>query len=124
MDNQDQVSVNDINSTANNQPVYNPPSAMQPTTLNNLDNSSSENQLEDIKNQAIAQLTPMVQTLDQSPEERFKTLLMLIQASDNQALIKDAFEAAQQISDKQSKAQALLDIVNEINYFSSNQNKS
>ncbi len=42
---------------------------------------------------------------------------MMIQASDNQALVKDAYSAAQAITDEKTRAQALLDIVNEINYF-------
>jgi hypothetical protein len=83
------------------------------------DSSAILDSLTDIKNQAISQLTPLVKHLDQSPEERFKTTLMMIQASDNQELIKDAYEAAEQITDEKAKAQALLDIVNEINYFTS-----
>ena len=71
----------------------------------------------DIKQQALAELSPLVSHLDQSPEEKFRTTMMMIQASDNQALVKDAYAAAQQISDAKTKAQALLDIVNEINYF-------
>jgi hypothetical protein len=41
----------------------------------------------------------------------------MIQASDNESLIKTAYEAAQQITDEKVRAQALLDVVNEINYF-------
>ena len=48
--------------------------------------------------------------------------MMMIQASDNQELIKTAYEAAQAIPDEKVKAQALLDIVNEINYFTQQQN--
>jgi len=70
-----------------------------------------------IKQQALAQLSPIVNHLDQTPEERFRTTMMMIQASDNQSLISEAYQAAQQISDEKLKAQALLDIVNEINYF-------
>ena len=44
-------------------------------------------------------------------------MMMMIQASDNQDLLKDAYEAAQQIEDEKTRAQALLDVVNEINYF-------
>jgi hypothetical protein len=43
--------------------------------------------------------------------------MMMIQASDNHNLIKVAYEAAQKISNEKERAQALLDIVNEINYF-------
>ena len=50
--------------------------------------------------------------------------MMMIQASDNQALIKEAYAAAQEIDDEKTRAQALLDIVNEINYFTQHQNAS
>ena len=75
----------------------------------------------DIKTQALQQLSPLVGHLDQSPEEKFRTTMMMIQASDNQSLVKVAYEAAQQITDEKTKAQALLDIVNEINYFTHQQ---
>jgi len=74
-----------------------------------------------IKQQALQQLSPLVGHLDQSPEEKFRTTMMMIQASDNQDLIKGAYAAAQQIPDEKTRAQALLDIVNEINYFTQHQ---
>jgi len=77
----------------------------------------SANELLDIKQEALKQLTPLVGHLDQSPEEKFRTTMMMIQASDDQSLIKIAYEAAEKIADEKAKAQALLDIVNEINYF-------
>jgi len=70
-----------------------------------------------IKQDALKQLSPLVSHLDQSPEEKFRTTMMMIQAADDQSLIKDAYEAAQNINDEKARAQALLDIVNEINYF-------
>ncbi len=79
--------------------------------------SSSSDELLGIKQQALQQLTPLVGHLDQTPEERFRTTMMMIQGADNQSLIKDAYAAAQQITDEKARAQALLDIVNEINYF-------
>lgn len=71
----------------------------------------------ELKQQALQQLTPLVGHLDQTPEDKFRTTMMLIQASDNQALLKEAYSAAQAIEDEKVKAQALLDVVNEINYF-------
>lgn len=71
----------------------------------------------DIKQQALQQLTPLVGHLDQSAEEKFRTTMMMIQAADNADLIKVAYDAALQIPDEKVRAQALLDIVNEINYF-------
>jgi hypothetical protein len=70
-----------------------------------------------LKQQAIRNLEPLVTHLEQTPEEKFKTTMMLIQASDNPALVKDAYEAAQKITDEKARAQALIDVVNEINYF-------
>lgn len=70
-----------------------------------------------IKQQALQELSPLVGHLDQSPEEKFRTTMMMIQASDNADLIKEAYAAAQQIPDEKVRAQALLDVVNEINYF-------
>jgi hypothetical protein len=71
----------------------------------------------EIKQQALQQLTPLVSHLDQSAEEKFRTTMMMIQASDDQSLLGAAYEAAKNISDDKTRAQALLDIVNEINYF-------
>ena len=73
--------------------------------------------LNSIKEEALKQLSPLVGKLDQNPEEKFKTLMMMIQASDNHDLIKEAYENANKIEDETAKAQALLSIVNEINYF-------
>lgn len=75
----------------------------------------------DIKQQALQALTPLVGHLEQTPEEKFRTTMMMIQASDDHGLISVAYEAAQQIANEKERAQALLDIVNEINYFTQNQ---
>jgi hypothetical protein len=82
--------------------------------------NGSSNDLLDIKQQALQHLSPLVSQLDQTPEEKFKTTMMMIQASDDQSLVKEAYEAAKEISDEKQRAQALLDIINEINYFTQN----
>jgi hypothetical protein len=76
----------------------------------------SEDLLE-LKQGALQQLAPLLDHLDQTPEEKFRTTMMMIQASDNQALLQTAYETAQKITDEKARAQALLDVVNEINYF-------
>jgi len=83
-------------------------------------NDTVPSDLQDIREQALKQLSPLVSHLDQSPEERFHTAMMMLQATDDHSLVKTAYEAAQEISDDKAKAQALLDIVNEINYFTQN----
>jgi hypothetical protein len=70
-----------------------------------------------LKHQALQTLAPLVGHIDQTPEEKFKTTMMMIQATDNSALLREAYEVANKIPDEKTRAQALLDVVNEINYF-------
>jgi hypothetical protein len=86
-------------------------------------NTGDDASLMAIKNDALANLTPLVGQIDQSPEEKFKTTMMLIQASDNAGLIKEAYSAANQITDSKARAQALIDVINEINYFTQKNDK-
>jgi hypothetical protein len=74
-------------------------------------------ELVDIKQQALQQLSPLLNQLDQTPEEKFRTTMMMLQATDDQSLVQSAYAAAQSIPDDKARAQALLDVVNEINYF-------
>lgn len=101
-------------------PPSEPASYDPETTLPASTASSGTNSLLDIKQQALQQLSPLVGHLDQTPEEKFRTTMMMIQASDDPSLIQAAYEAAQGIQDEKMRAQALLDVVNEINYFTSN----
>ena len=81
---------------------------------------SSQNQaLLNIKQQALAKLGPLVDNLEQSPEQHFRTLMMIIQETDNIDLLDKAYSTALQLKDAKERAQALLAIANEINYFTS-----
>jgi hypothetical protein len=97
-----------------------PPPAPVDNPAPQADNDGASNDLIDLKREALTKLSPLVDHLDQPPDEKFRTLMMMIQASDDQSLIKQAYEAAQKIDDEKDRAQALLDIVNEINYFTQN----
>lgn len=99
------------------EPATNDSPAPAADTSKDESSPAADSELLEIKKQALGQLSPLVSHLDQSPEEKFKTLMMMIQASDDKSLIKQAHDIAQQIPDEKAKAQALLDIVNEINYF-------
>jgi len=92
-----------------------------PATLPTEPTDVHDDELMGIKQQALQSLAPLVNQLEQTPEEKFKTTMMLIQASDNAGLIQDAYEAADAITDEKTRAQALLDVVNEINYFTQHQ---
>ena len=92
--------------------VTSSPSAFTPPAVKGSDD------LHELKQQALQALSPVVDHLDQTPEEKFNTTMMMIQATENKELLSKAYEAAQAIPDEKVKAQALLDVVNEINYFS------
>lgn len=70
-----------------------------------------------MKQEALQHLQPLVGTLKQSPEEEFRTLMMMIQATDDKTMLKKALESAKKIKDDKVRAQAMLDVINEINYF-------
>jgi hypothetical protein len=79
--------------------------------------SDTTEELARMKQEALKHLQPLVGTLQQSPEEEFRTLMMMIQATDDRTMLKKALEAAKNIKDDKVRAQAMLDVINEINYF-------
>jgi len=107
------------NNSDDNLPVTDPytPAVVQPAKTEVDNGFTQDDDLISIKKKALQQLAPLVNQLDQEPDEKFKTMLMMIQASDDKTMLNDAYETAQKISDEKIRAQALLDIVNEINYF-------
>ncbi|HXH26649.1 MAG TPA: hypothetical protein VNG90_02030 [Candidatus Acidoferrum sp.] len=74
--------------------------------------------LEAIKKSALEELRPLVDKLNLEPEEKFDTLLLIIRSTDDQSLLAEAHQTAQSITDEAKRAEALLDIIKEIDYFS------
>ncbi|MEO6109487.1 MAG: hypothetical protein ABIP50_00545 [Candidatus Saccharimonadales bacterium] len=74
--------------------------------------------LESIKKGALGELRPLIDRVDLPAEEKFDTYLMLIRSTDDQTLVAPAYASAQAITDEKRKAEALLDIVKEIDYLS------
>ncbi len=74
--------------------------------------------LEGVKNNAIQELRPLIDHIDLPPEEKFDTYLLLIRSTDDASLIAPAHTAAVAIGDEKRKAEALLDIIKEIDYLS------
>jgi len=79
---------------------------------------STGGSLDTIKQDALNELRPLVDKLNVAPEEKFDTYLLLLRSTDDQALIEPAHEAARNITDEARRAQALLDIIKEIDYLS------
>lgn len=75
-------------------------------------------ELESIKKDALEQLRPLVDKLDLDPQEKFDTLLLIIRSTDDQSLVGAANEAAKAITDDTKRAEALLDVIKEIDFFS------
>lgn len=75
-------------------------------------------ELESIKKDALEQLRPLVDKLDLQPQEKFDTLLLIIRSTDDQSLVAAANETAKQIPDESKRAEALLDVIKEIDFFS------
>lgn len=81
-------------------------------------NGVNSSELDEIKKQALEQLRPLLEKVDLPATEKFDKYLMMLRATDDSTLIQPAFNAAQSIDDEKDKAEALVDIINEINYVS------
>lgn len=83
--------------------------------------SAGSSELDGIKMEALNELRPLVDKLDVPAEERFDTYLLLLRSTDDKELIAPAHEAAKSIADEARRAQALLDIIKEIDFLSQSQ---
>lgn len=103
----------DITKPAAPEPVTPTPSVSAPAPA-----TAADPALDTIKQTALNELRPLVDKLDVSPEEKFDTYLLLLRSTDDKTLIAPAHDAAIAIVDEARRAQALLDIIKEIDYFS------
>ena len=89
-----------------------------PPNVNPLGHNVDNGALGDIRLQVISELRPLVNRLDfLAPADKFDTLLLLIRTIDDSSLIPMAHQAAMAIPDEVKRAQALLDILKEIDFF-------
>ena len=105
----------DITKPAAPEPVTPTPAASTPAPT---PTAATDPALDTIKQTALNELRPLVDKLDVSPEEKFDTYLLLLRSTDDKTLIAPAHDAAVAIVDEARRAQALLDIIKEIDYFS------
>jgi hypothetical protein len=101
------VSIDPITPVATPAPVVSP---MKPT--------NSGGDLEAIKKDAVSELRPLVDKLNLGPQDKFDTILLIIRSTDDRSLISQAHDAAKMIQDESKRAEALLDVIKEIDYFS------
>ena len=94
------------------------PEPVTPPNVNPLGHNVDSGALGDIRLQVISELRPLVNRLDfLAPADKFDTLLLLIRTIDDSSLIPMAHQAAMAIPDEVKRAQALLDILKEIDFF-------
>lgn len=77
-------------------------------------------ELTTIKKDALNELRPLVDKLNVSAEEKFDTYLLLIRSTDDASLLAPAHDAAKAIADETRRAEALLDIIKEVDFLSQN----
>lgn len=73
--------------------------------------------LDELRKKALSDLRPIVDKVELNDEESFYILLLLIRETDDESLLPKAYEAARQIRDEARRAQALLDVIKEADYF-------
>ena len=112
-DQNEESTIDDIAKPAAPEPVTPTPVVSTPTPT-----AAADPALDTIKQTALNELRPLVDKLDVSPEEKFDTYLLLLRSTDDKTLIAPAHDAAVAIVDEARRAQALLDIIKEIDYFS------
>ena len=110
---QNDESATDITKPTTPEPVMPTPVVSTPTPT-----ATADPALDTIKQTALNELRPLVDKLDVSPEEKFDTYLLLLRSTDDKTLIAPAHDAAVAIVDEARRAQALLDIIKEIDYLS------
>jgi len=84
-------------------------------------NPDNNKDIEGIKKDALSELRPLVDKLELAPDEKFDIYLMLIRSTDDKTLIAPAHVAARNIPDETRRAQALLDVIKEIDFLATPQ---
>ena len=74
-----------------------------------------------IKREALTELRPLIDKLNLPAEEKFDTILLTIRSTDDSSLILLANATARQIADDTRRAEALLNVIKEIDFFKQSQ---
>ena len=84
-----------------------------------LNSQGGDDELNRIKRQALADLKPLIGRVKLAPKEKFNMLMMIIRATDDKNLISQAYETAREIKDESKRAEALIEVIDEISYLAS-----
>ncbi|MEO8911895.1 MAG: hypothetical protein ABI303_02835 [Candidatus Saccharimonas sp.] len=110
----DQKSVTQDDSTQTNQGS----TEATDTNLSDIKQPNGVKPLDQVKKEALQALTPIVDEIkDMDPERKFEICISAIRSTDNKDLAEAALKAALGIEDSTSKAEALVELITEINYL-------
>jgi hypothetical protein len=73
--------------------------------------------LDGVKIEAINELKPLMDKINLPAEEKFDLYLLIIRSTDDKTLIAPAHDTAKMIADDTRRANALVDIIKEIDYL-------
>ena len=79
--------------------------------------NNTADKLDSTKKRALESLAPLLGSLNVDPERKFEICMNAIRFTDNKDLVETALEAAEAIEEKGTKAEALVELITEINYL-------
>ena len=94
------------------------PTTSEPAPEASTSMPAGDGDLDSIRTSAIAELRPLLDKVEITPEEKFTLLVTLFNANHDQSLMDPAFAAAREITDDAHKAEALLEVIRDINSLS------
>jgi len=67
-----------------------------------------------LKRDALKELSPLVDHLDQSPQEKYEMAKLMYEETRDQAMLTKVYEAARNLPDEKAKAMAIYDVIKTI----------
>lgn len=90
----------------------------QNPSIENVESTPADSKMEDVKARAMKALTPLLSEIqDMDPERKFDICISAMRYTDDKDLADAALEAALAIEETGTKAEALVELINEINYL-------
>jgi hypothetical protein len=79
-------------------------------------NNTAVSAIDAIRKRAISAFVPLAGELDGDPQQRFELLMSAVRVTHSPAVLAKALDAAEHIEQKNARAEALIDVINEANY--------
>lgn len=113
MDDQNSNQTDGQNQTVSEQP-------QQPEQAQVESQTSVNPKASDIKQRALQELVPVIDSLEGDPERKYEILMTAARAASSGELLDKALDNALKIEDKSAKAEAIVDILNEASFQENN----